>query len=311
MFNMTNESHLWDLSGVTRDAVLEGQWRAGTLYVPETEIRRNREFGQCLYWKSPYEKKPPGRKLLDEFLRLREASDGHVLRYASRWGVLGTWQFRNFGNRSWLASGGAWIGKFAQRWPGYHWEPIDLWRHVARRFHSLITIAAHVHQAEEVPTELWQELSFAAPKAVVEPDPIDGPVRVLREKQFLDKLAAARTPATKPVSPELAWGSVIAELNRLFTMAALQPWLTDSGKGRCKMTFEGLSVGNLLGYLICQLFQAVMAPAGLAECSSCHVRYTRFKRAARGRRNFCEECTKRKIPQQLASADYRARKRAG
>ena len=61
--------------------------------------------------------------------------------------------------------------------------------------------------------------------------------------------------------------------------------------------------------LAVRLAFAAAASKGFWVCANCGSPYLPPRRPQRGRRNYCPECRKKRVPQRDAAREYKARKR--
>jgi len=291
------------LAGLTRaDALFTGRRIAGWLRVPAVEVQDHESYGRCLRWAPPYEWKRPGGRVLENFLEIAETSrEQDFLDFASRWGVLGIWRFRRHSNY-----GFEYAGPLPARWPAFHYEPIELWRWLVRRFKACRDLAAHVHKGKRTPVEFWEHLYHPAPKRFSSKPPnLDASAELFTARQFQAERQAL-APRTSPVPPNLAWSALIAELNILFGFSDLLPWLEVQGLGRAalNLNLEEMSVGNLYGFLVCRLAADVTQPHGLKPCRACG----RYFTPERSSMLYCPRLDCQRAKSSKTSDEHRHRK---
>lgn len=256
-------SDLLDVEGNLERPVAGGGWWSPSV-VTLDKSEKWLEWGDL-----PNERPPlmvirhPGTDMLEQFLRLSEASGSQVLRYARRWGVLMRCEhglsfalvraprcdicLEHFSN---LVT----QGKPLLR------ESVGLWRRYAREFEGLLAISVALHDDRRGKKEDWTAIRTILPwTGEVEPHLLSVPGQRSRLQQIVQQ-----------------W-CVEADVQILFE------WHFE---GTPSLTLGG----NLLAALVIQLMLVITRGEGLALCDSCGKPFCPKKRPNPNRRKFCSSC---------------------
>ena len=113
------------------------------------------------------------------------------------------------------------------------------------------------------------------------------------------------------------WSRLAANLD--YWMAAGDVCLRVRAEGRSLVAFLGSNpfVNSAFGLLAIQLLLAITRSEGLATCAGCGAPFVSGRQPLAGRRvgrsiarrNYCQDCRDRKVPQRDAARDYRKRSR--
>jgi len=235
--------------------------------------------------------------MLREFVRLSNAPASKIVEYARKWGVLGVCEQHGLpGNHS------DWRGAFASTCSAptlageslgsndplawhespeqFAWEPLAEWRLFARKAQAMIAIGSSLHHGGPVDERYWHDLHAPYPKEVVPPP---------------------------PSSALMTQIDLSGRVTQWLRMAGISPeyiWLYGEGP---KLRFQP---HGLFGALGLALGTALAQKYGTAICSYCHTQYFPSRQPTVGRRRFCPDCRKAKIPEALAGKERDARSRA-
>lgn len=198
--------------------------------------------------------------MLEQFVRLADASDEEIAAYARRWGVLGLCEAHH---RPMTGLTGPFHAKARGHsrcgFMSVNREPIAAWRRLARLVRSVMLLAA----ARDDPDELrraqnWRGIGAARREAL--PEDAALAARDVRElvRMIVGRLLVA---GDVRIMPDY-WGGT---------------GLTAGGYG-------------LLGALALELATVVTGTPAFAFCSSCSRAYTPTRRPSAGRRRYCPGC---------------------
>ena len=269
---------LWMVAGMTRgdsgslDRPLPD---AGVWHIPAEAVA----FGGLLQWRRLGLRSQPTANgsepnMLEAFIRLANAQDDSVARFALRWGVLR--------DGEWLLEGS---------------EPLAEWRAVAEHFAAVMDVAARLRIGDAVDPERWARLGRTG---LVDVELLAGPdgepeVRLRHQLWPL-------SPFARQCSPPEAVGYIVSGWLRRSAVGLGLSW-TDRPQ-------VVLVPRSLLGGLALQLAFAVSGADGLALCSSCGRPFTPKRRPAAGRRAYCPTCGVR-AARRDAQRDYRRKAKEG
>jgi hypothetical protein len=218
----------------------------------------------------------PGEEgLLDAFLRLVEATDGEIFRFAKKYGVLNVNAFND---------------------PGVHWESFTDWRAIARQIRATLKIATFVRRKKPVSAELWEQ--------------VPGWTDMTRLFAWQRRLSAAEIQRRAEL---LQLEDVVNYW--LVEWASVRPCFTWCSRvvGLGFTNLDNTTAGRgltLSGALALQVALAVSGAQTLAICSGCTLPYIRAgRKPATGRDNYCEPCRKSGVPMRAARARYRLAER--
>jgi hypothetical protein len=281
----------WQEAGMeTKDAELARIFTADSWIVPNVVERE----GKKLLWRATAgeEKRVhPGRELIEDFIRLHDASLDQIVKYAKRWGALGLCSHGLPANHSYPS----FVSKVedlpyicepvpAKQRSGYSEEPLEKWCAFSKQAYGLLNIAARLHKNELVEPKDWEFIFpvFAVPSAI---------------GSRAEALQSERHRVAYVVQRWLSLGAVRPR----FTWEGLTPTFELGGP-----TVKGT---GLFGALAVQLLLIISRIDGLALCSGCAIPYIPPKRPQAGRRNYCLECQNNGIPMRHAMRDRRAREK--
>jgi hypothetical protein len=296
--------------GVKAKLIINGQEIVGEPVVLDDDyLVSERPFGRTVR---------PHRAVLDDFLRLvTDPSDGAILAYARRYGLLGlaTSERRE---RRWAVDSSSWTGELAAPAIGYRHspaairEPMKLWRRIIREVAAVYSIAGHLRQDKTVAITAW--------------DPLTGVIILPLPYTETDE---EPQPAPLPVDDAgtLIWvGPDALDGQRQALAAILGTWLAlgvvrpviDWGNAGNDDPVINLGVKSLFGGLVLELLLAVAGQPGFAMCSGCGLPYTPHRRPPSGsygaaRKTYCPTCResnggrKTPRPQLDAAARWRAK----
>lgn len=272
----------WGVAGLTDENGRLDRPVAGVGWLaPDVALKDDR-----LVW-SPFggfRRVRPSATMLESFIGLAEAANSGIASYAKRWGVFGVCahDLPSSHNPPPVPRPIVLVPMARLPWceprgyrQGRAWESVDTWRGYARKFRAVLNVAARLHQGRPAGPEDWRELNID-----------DSDVTVRR------RLAQERVQLGVVLSQFLGQARVGME----FVWDAETPALSPSGAG-------------LFGALVLQLASAVGRSDGLAICSACSKSYIPRRRPRPDRRQYCDECRDRQVPQRDAAADYRQRRR--
>ena len=194
---------------------------------------------------------PDPIRLLDAFLKLANAKDEQVREFAERWGPL----WLCIGHPDCLCS-----PKIFSRTSDCVWqpnEPADEFRRRSRQVRAALDISASIVAKRKTIPAQWGDLVMGKPH-----QPLDELQRIL-----------LATVVNKYIRGP--WGAFL-ELR----------WYENSSELNLNPGF------GFLPLVWMQVAQVMSGSKGLCRCDGCGKYYVRFRRKpARGRHNFCEDCT--------------------
>ena len=227
---------------------------------------------------APYRAQNP-RGMLDAFRQIRDADD--VLRFAQRYGVM--WMCRHglpsahnppsVGTRGCRPLGVA---------SGEIRESISHWLRLANAVDAFVQLVPPIRDEQPGPDQAWGLLLDLHPGIE---EWVDGQASVGGR----DPLVRRRALETV-INWWLDWGGARWHLN----------WLDPADPKVSMLT------SSTFGVLATQLSLALAGAQDLAVCNGCARAYTRKKRPQSGRRNYCENCRRLKIPERDRQRDHRA-----
>jgi hypothetical protein len=240
----------------------------------------------------------PSRDLLEEFLRLTDAPDAAILRFAKRWGPLGLckhgfpsghpglyWPSRPL--EAHACPHDPRIGDSCRCTPrgffeGREWEPLAEWRVWSRRVRATLEYIAALQQ-DKVPSEAAWRTAFLLGDVPTAPGYPELPRTV----------AAARGELQYYLGYWLSAAAV-----RLFVDVGRRPTLT-----------WGSNENPVFGALAIQLALIATGKWGLALCDGCGASYPPSRHPRPNTRHYCLACRDRQVPQRDAARAYRAKRR--
>ena len=269
-------------------------WVSGRVWVPSVlELENGR-----LYWAyggNNYEKRV-APDLLDGFINLSDATPERIKEFAKRRGVLeickhgypsshnsSTWP-RTWCESSSMCSPLEMPQEKIEKLGGdiflTGWEPVERWHYFARQAKSILNLAASLYQDEMGSVDDWINLSR---EYVLDDPPPWNSQSLDRRRRYLAYV-----------------------LNDWLQLGGVRPAVFLTAKTGLRVEFGGPNLFSCLGV---QLALAVSQTDQMAFCSSCSSPYfASGRRPAVNRRNYCEKCRDRRVPQRDAARDYRSRK---
>jgi len=240
----------------------------------------------------------PERRLLEEFLQLRDASTQQVAAFARRHGVLGLRR------------------KSRPRLGQYVHEPLGEWHAAAELAHALTTAANKLRSGIQLSDdERVPVLAAASPE--------------IRRQLLSGRLIEYHTGEVfyePEPDPEGEWRAALLE-QALRTVSddrdqvawTVTRWMSEAGAGLALLwppvaTTPALAIGGetARGCLAAITVQVALACAGSDEtrtCSGCRELFTPGRRTPAGKRPWCPKCRKNGEPGKQAKRDQRARER--
>lgn len=272
----------------------------------------------------------PGPGMLEEFVKLVDARDQAILKYARKWGPLWLCSHRRYWQHDPLA-----CRPVASSDERYYtrWEPLEYWRDFAKEARATLRIARKLNTGEAADPEDWQaiparyermdamfirwdELQWVQPEdeRIHEAYLLDDDFEQLERTMI--ELKEEQRARPEYASPDDAWqwetvadGATPDIHERLLSMV-LDRWVERGGvklsvfrqNDRRAIRLAG---GGLIGALAVQLVFDVCRTDGLAVCTSCGTPYLPPKRRPRRDQNpYCSDCGL-KAAMRDAAARYR------
>lgn len=230
----------------------------------------------------------PDKFLLNRFVRLGDISTSQIVDFAKHWGVLAVDRNNRPGRQG---TGGV--------------DPIETWRYYARRAKALLNLIASIKQGKIGAIDDWKDLGVTANT----PEEFTRVATVAAQYPMPQFLAF-------PTSLEGAGRALESEVN-----AWMKVWRQDrySAPADFQISFVGnrsweMAIdfhGHLFPALAFQLCLIAVNADSLYCCSGCGYPYMRSREIRRprpGQGNYCDLCTKLKIPVRRASERYRERR---
>ena len=288
----------WESAGLIQNGRAGRPVRAGVLKRPKActiGLDTERPEEPLLRWECPrgsatleYVQEPPSRDLLDEFVRLTDATDADIVEFAERRGVLGLCRCRLPHSHN-SADKRAIEERHSSYCVPLYWERLTDWRFWARQFRASLNVAAAIQKEEIADLDdlnfLWQGRLPALPPRL----PRRGSAR------HEELLLVFRCKLADHVS-------------RLLSLARVLPELKSTGRTLSIVLVPSGEV-NLFGHLTLQLMTAMARTEGLGLCSGCGESYViTGNRPNPNRRSYCPQCGRRAALRD-AAREYRRRKR--
>ena len=236
----------------------------------------------------------PSRGMLESFVKLADATDEEIRRYACKYGVLHLCKehLTPAGHNHQCQPMMMWhidLGVGASEVTFKEGEPLKIWRKYANYAQGLMNISRELHEGKLGRKKdcLRTQLNYFDDPNYVEnyADSNEREKAIVKQKQYVDYA-----------------------VNYWLAQAAVRPvffWENE----RPEITFESnYGYGKLFGNLAIQLMMAISQTKGLAICSSCGKFYNPQRRPREGKRRYCEDCGS-KAAIRDASAAYRKRKK--
>jgi hypothetical protein len=275
----------------------EGSW-----YLP-TEVKL---VGERLLWKGPFERSVrTASRLLEDFVRLVDAPDETIEAYARHWGLIGvcgegmpfSWHRRFDGclpyghTENGLPDNVLAFQALKLKQP---WEPIDVWRFLARQLRGFLNAAAAFRDGgKAAPSDLQDmrgqgRLASAWEASQFHYRPSASPSR--REQLLALRMFIHQSQRLTEIVPVYTMGS---------------PPIVIHGT----VSQPGGAVSGLYRALVMQACMAAAQSQGWALCSEGNHPYHRRTRARLGQHNYCPE--HKKAGAAARSSAYRLRVRKG
>ena len=242
--------------------------------------------------------KPP---LLEEFIELADASPSHIQAFARRWGMLGLCAKHDlpYIHSAVAPADERCLPRFYDSSLEVIWEPIGVWRALARELRALLTIAGMVlaDPGQTTRAELWEDVPL-------------WPI-------YLRLWQVSLAPAFQVAGPEVPpWTRPIAD-QRSLLLEMVSEWVraTDIGptiKWRDSSVSIELGGFGLMGGIAVQLLFAVARTPRVATCAQCHLvkPVPGHRMGPRGEQDwYCNECGGRQAAQRAAERRYQQRQR--
>ncbi len=239
----------------------------------------------------------PNPRVLDGFMRLRDATDEQVLDFARRWGVLDLCEhdFPATHNVGSLAMVLRRSPKCLPVQPGSveGRESVKAWRAWAQRAHSLMLIGARLNTNRPGRIEDWERFfeGIEPNLARFELGPRGVPFRLCARSVEQDWLLLGRYVnawiALAQFAPKMYWRRGKA----LIRYGARTQW------------------GRLFGVLGMQMMVRLSKVGGHVLCAGCSTQFKPKKIPHPMRGNYCDDCRRKRVPQKLARASFNDRKR--
>jgi hypothetical protein len=224
----------------------------------------------------------PSQGMLESFIKLGEAPDRNIARFAKRWGVLGICAHGLPSTHNPNSPDFRPLGCRPLGWEtGHCWEPFDIWRHFARQAFSLLRIANSVHQGRPANLADWKQVYARSRHGI--------PPQVKRPSVRFDKII------------------LMLRLNEWLNLGNVRPeieWREREERPSVKFNTNGL-----FGALAVQLILSAAKVDGWAICTHCRKEYMPTKRRPKtGQRNFCPDCRAANVPARYAVRAFGLRK---
>jgi hypothetical protein len=250
----------------------------------------------------------PKDGMLTAFLRLSDASDQEIAAYARRWGVLGLCTHGlPCSHNQYLFGFDDGIGfclpvilPRSQGSPFWFQEPLELWRAWSRKAQALLNIAVQLNQGNRALWEDWNVIKEIRTSGLTDSKGIPAEARRLA---WMKDITSERKEMSEELDTWISRGQVRPRAS----------WNTSATHSRTPVAWrfspDTVSRGpNLFGLLALNIVHTI-AGSGSAVCSACARSYPRDRRPDPGRRNYCEECRAKGMPERDAAREYRARKK--
>lgn len=183
------------------------------------------------------------------------------------------------------------ICRFAQKWGALKIEstpiqalrfkePVSVWREKAIRFQALHRLGIDINQRRTGAPEEWQVLDLEPPTGK----------GAIDEARLLVMSCVRKLVQKSHLQPRLYW---------------------NGGNRQWQIDFDAPSGSNLLAVLVLQLMVSIADKEGIAICSHCQDPYEPERRPSIGRRNYCQECRTKGIPDRDSKLEQRRRIKEG
>lgn len=227
----------------------------------------------------------PTNEMLNQFLKLADATDEDILKYALRWGTL------NLCRAHWLPSTHNPFCEQLESTPDPQGEPISQWRTIARLMQATLNIAKKLSDGQLAESKDW--------KIFIEEEFIRGNELLWAFDRNKKKYAEALKYQRRQIA---------GIIDGWIDISSLRPVFRWDGE-QVSLTFIGSPKGKLFGALISQLL-LIAGRSGLACCSECRSWYERKRRGPKkGQLNYCKDCKDRKVPDRNAKRAQREREK--
>jgi hypothetical protein len=244
----------------------------------------------------------PKPEVFEQFLRLCDATNDRILRFAQAHGVLGLC-FHGLPLYHPRTSDLQITGKVPDRIPchfdspadGEFEEPLDSWRVLAASASALLRLKLGERSSRAQQQKDWAEAAWLC----TEQD------RHLRQQYF-------RWMTQTPVSRgRVGLDRILAIGNEWLRCAgtSLRLW-RDGQRITFRILFDVWDSPNLFGYLANRLTLSLAEQRGFLICTDCGIPFApKVNRVSPKRRHFCEKCRAAGRPGLYAKRDYRERQR--
>lgn len=248
-----------------------------------------------------------GPGVLNDFVKLGTAPPERILRYAKRWGILmicehGLPISHNLGPSGLTFDQGVQgLGCWPLKEPydpngPLTWEPLAVWRSLARQAEAILDVAAKLHIDQRPTDQEWD-----ATRGIDVRDPnawyneVVGGTAGTLASTIQDWLIVGNVRPTVSFKAAAGWS------------IALGGHLGGASRGAYGQPTFG--TWGLFPAIALQLAFSVARAEGLSICSACGHAYTRRRRPKTGQRNYCPTCKENGAPWRLAQQTRRAKLR--
>lgn len=246
---------------------IQGEWLISSWIDPKWwRVKRLQEWKDLRPTASP-----PGAELLEQFVRLADATPKEILGFARRWGILEICE-HNLPQTHDQAC----VTSAAKRSAGSPTtrELLRGWRSVAQWMDAVMRLAAALDRGADGDQAAWDIVTMG------------------KKRYPTYEMTSKRPLLAAEIEQWLGW----VRLRLKFGWDDPRPTLTIAADG-------------LLGALLLQLVITISRIDGLAICTECRRTYIPTRRPRRGQRNYCQKCEADRVPIRDAARAYRARRR--